>query len=67
MQIFINNQEIEIFRGATVMDAILSFSKHEYHLVKTGQTIVLDRFGKLTEPDGELTEGQVLILKKINP
>jgi len=64
MQVFINNREIEIFRGARVIDAILQYSKHAHNLVKIGQTLVFDRFGNITESDGELTEGQILFLKK---
>lgn len=64
MTIFINNQKIEIFRGAMVRDAILRYSKDDYDLLQCGRIMVFDRFGNITEPDGELTEGQVLYLKK---
>jgi len=64
MIVFINDQKIEIFSGAMVMDAILQYSKDEYTRLRNGQTLVFDRFGNITEPDGALTEGQILYLKK---
>jgi len=64
MKVNINSREIEIFRGATVQDAVMAFSERSCRLLKKGEILAFDRFGNPTEPDGELTEGQIITLKK---
>jgi len=64
VKIFINDREIEIFRGATVLEAIHRYSERACRMVLNGTLLVIDRFGNLTEADGELTEGQKIHLKK---
>jgi hypothetical protein len=64
MIVYINNTEINIFKGARIRDAILAYSLHTLKMVQTGKLSIFDRFGNLTEPDGPLIEGQRLTLKR---
>jgi hypothetical protein len=65
MIVIINRKKVELFRGATVNDAIRTFSQRWHYLLVEGKAQVTDRFGNLTEPDGELTDNQVINIKKI--
>jgi hypothetical protein len=62
MKVIVNGEEVIIFRGATVSDAVRNYSEKLFRQLKKGELIITDRFGNLTEPDGELTEGEILIL-----
>ena len=64
MKVFINKQEVTIFEGANVGDAVLSYSKRSYKKIMDGNLIIIDSFGNITEPDGKLKEGQVIRIKK---
>ena len=64
MKIRIDNTEVIVFRGATVSDAVRVYSKKLYADLVNGKIMVYDRFGNRIEPDGELTEGQIIHLKK---
>lgn len=63
MKAFINNFEINIFKGATIRDAVLAYSKHSSKKLNSGYLAVYDRFGFLTEPDGPVSEGRHFFLK----
>ena len=63
MKVIINNKEIIIFRGATLREAILSYSLFSYRKLMHGYLGIYDRFGFLTEPDGPVSEGQRFYLK----
>ncbi|MEI6455595.1 MAG: hypothetical protein WCO93_04850 [bacterium] len=63
MKVYINNKEIDIFRGATILDAVRKYSPHSCRRVMNETLMVIDRFGNRTEPDGEPTEGQHFQLK----
>jgi hypothetical protein len=63
MNIFINEKKISVFNGATLKDAVLSYSTQAFKMVKNGYLGIYDRFGFLTEPDGPVTEGQHFYLK----
>jgi len=65
MIVCINDKEITIFKGARLADAVLSYSKHSYKMVKSGYLAIFDRFGFLTEADGPALEGQHFFLKVI--
>jgi hypothetical protein len=65
MKVFLNNKEITIFKGATLGEVVLSFSKTSYRKVQTGVLGIFDRFGYLTEPDGPAFEGQQYYLRII--
>lgn len=64
MRVVIDGKEITVFRGATVSDAVRIYSEKIYAELLRGEITVYDRFGNRTEPDGELTEGQVIHLKR---
>jgi hypothetical protein len=61
---FINDREITIFSGATVRDAVRSYSGRSSEQLEKGLLKVVDRFGNETDAGGELTAGQKLYLKK---
>ena len=63
MKVYINDKIVTIFKGATVSDAVLTYSKHSYKLLQGGYLSIFDRFGNLTEPDGSVVEGQHFQLK----
>ena len=63
LKVVVNGQEIVIFRGARVQDAVRAFSEESCRLLMKGVLIAFDRFGNRTDPDGELSEGQVINLK----
>jgi hypothetical protein len=65
MIIIINTKKVELFRGATVTDAIRIFSERWHTLLSEGRARVTDRFGNITEPDGELTDNQVIHIERI--
>jgi hypothetical protein len=63
MIVYINQQEIVIFAGARIQDAILAYSRDELDRVIKGDVLIFDRFGNLTDPDGAMIEGQHFTLK----
>jgi hypothetical protein len=64
VKVLINKHEVVIFSGATVADAVRAYSRRSSKLLENGKFNVLDQFGNQTETGGELTEGQILFLKK---
>ncbi len=64
MKVFVNRKEIAIFTGARVIDALRSYSLRSAGFVLKGTYIVFDRFGNITGPDGRLTDGQILTIRK---
>lgn len=65
MIVTLNNNEVRIFKGATIADMVLAYSQRSYKMFKTGKLCVHDRFGNLTEADGPVYEGQVFFLKRV--
>ena len=63
MKVFINNKKIEIFTGARVKDALLKYSKKDYHLVLKGERAVVDTKGNEISLDGEVSEGEIFFIK----
>ncbi|MEL6534572.1 MAG: hypothetical protein AAFQ98_04130 [Bacteroidota bacterium] len=45
MEILVNNQAVDIFRGARVKDAVLQYSLDEYREVIRGRKVVEDEQG----------------------
>lgn len=64
MKVFVNRKEIAIFTGARVIDALRNYSLRSAGLVVKGIYTVYDRYGNITEPDGRLTDGQILTIRK---
>ncbi len=63
MKVFINNSGVSVFKGATLMDAVHSYSGRTARLLKSGYFSIFDRFGNLTETDGPVAEGQHFFIK----
>jgi hypothetical protein len=64
MKVTLNNNEIIIFKGATIGEMVLAYSARSHKMLKSGKLCVYDRFGNLTETDGPVYEGQLFFLKR---
>ena len=60
MTIRLNDSTLEIFKGATVKDVLLKYSKEEYHAVVKNQKKITDKRKNPVDLDGELSDGQQL-------
>jgi hypothetical protein len=65
MKAYLNNKEIEIFRGATIHELLMAYSLRSTRMVKEGKWLVIDRFGNQTETDAPVSEGQHFMIKQI--
>lgn len=63
MRVFINDEEVTLFNGATVLDAIRMYYTEHNKILPDTLSIITDRFGNRVAPDGELTEGNHLYIK----
>jgi hypothetical protein len=63
MNLFINDEAITVFNGATVKDAIRAFYVQHNKKLPNSLPIITDGYGNNVAPDGELTEGNHLYLK----
>ncbi len=63
MHITVNGREVEIFAGARVADAVRKFSRAEWTRVRKNEKAVCDRHGHEVGLDGELHEGEALVVK----
>lgn len=63
MKLYVNDDEITIFNGAKVEDALRKYSMDEYKKVKKGKMYVHDKFGNKVMLGGELREGAELFTK----
>lgn len=67
MEIFVNNISIPVFEGARAIDAIRSYYRMLHHSVPDPFPLILDSYGNIIEPDGELTSrSRIYILDKSN-
>lgn len=66
MKVIVNRTELEIFRGAKVADAIRMYFVHHKKALPKTLPKVEDRYGNTVAPDGALSEGSRLIIKKNN-
>ncbi len=66
MKITVNNTPLEIHNGAKVQDAILEY--YSQHGKKCPKHLhpVEDRYGNEVAPDGELSDGNILVIKTKN-
>ena len=64
MKVTLNNNEITIFKGATISEMVLAYSLRSHKMLQHGKLCVYDRFGNLTEPDGPVYDGQLFYLKR---
>jgi len=63
MKITVNNVALELHNGARVKDAINSYYTRSGRKIPKRLPAAEDRFGNMVAPDGELTEGNILIIK----
>lgn len=63
MKVFINNQEVELFSGARVKDALMKYSLKEYYLVMEGEKVIVDDMGNRYSLDGEISGGECFTLE----
>ncbi len=63
MKISVNNVPIEIFNGAKVKDAVISYYSQENKRMPNSFPEVKDTYGNIVAEDGELNEGNKLFLK----
>ncbi len=66
MKIKVNNTQLEIFDGATVLDALRVYHKHRKRKFPKVLPTIYDVYGNKVAPDGELTEGNALFIKRKN-
>ncbi|MCU0458303.1 MAG: metallophosphoesterase, partial [Bacteroidales bacterium] len=62
MKITVNNTLLELHHGAMVKDAIISYYSRAGKRVPKKMPHIEDRFGNSVSPDGELTEGNTLVI-----
>lgn len=62
MKVAVNGNEIELFSGARVKDALLKYAKQTYKNVLNAQQQVVDHDNHPVGLDGELTAGQHLFI-----
>jgi len=65
LKIRINRTELELFSGATIADAVLSYYALHRKKIPKIFPAVKDRFGNFVAPDGRLSEGNQLYIKTI--
>ena len=63
MRIFINNEELTIFNGATVLDVLRAYYVKHNKKLPAILPAVYDAYGNSVAHDGELTEGNHLFIK----
>jgi len=58
MKAKINDQTIEIFKGAKIKDLLRSYSYQKYKEVKKGTAVLKDSGGNIANLDGEINNNQ---------
>lgn len=67
MVIFVNNISISLFEGAKLIDAIRSYYRVLHQTIPEELPIVVDNYGNIIEPDGELSaQSHLFIIDKSN-
>ncbi|MFH1119927.1 MAG: hypothetical protein V1775_08885 [Bacteroidota bacterium] len=66
MKVFVNDIEIVVFTGATTRDAILSYFRSIQSPVPDPLPLILDPYGNIIEPDGELSENNQIFIVESN-
>ena len=63
MKITVNSTPLELYNGAKVKDAILKYYSQQGKSVPKPNPIVEDSYGNKVAYNGELTDGNTLIIK----
>jgi len=64
MQVKVNDKVIEIFAGARVENAVQAYSRTAWRNVRGKKYSVFDGFGHEISPDGELSGGEELFIRR---
>jgi hypothetical protein len=64
MHIKVNHKTVEIFSGARVMDVLRKYSAITWKQVQKGSKAVFDGHGHEVGLDGELSDGDRLVVKR---
>lgn len=64
MHIQVNHKTVEIFSGARVMDVLRKYSASTWKQVQKGSKAVFDGHGHEVGLDGELRDGDRLVVKR---
>jgi 5'-nucleotidase / UDP-sugar diphosphatase len=64
MKITVNNIQLELHNGARVKDAVLKYYSQKGQPIPKPFPTVEDRYGNTVDSDGELTEGDTLIINE---
>ncbi|MGE5342852.1 MAG: hypothetical protein ACM3SY_15370 [Candidatus Omnitrophota bacterium] len=67
MKVYVNDQELNLFSGALVKDALFAYSEEAHESVRKGEKKVMDKWGNTVELNGELSDGQILFVKPYDP
>lgn len=63
MKIYINEQELILFQGATALDAVRQFYTSKGMKIPKKTPLISDKYGNEVSPDGSLSEGNQLFIK----
>ena len=66
MKVIINTEEIEIFRGARVEDAVRKFDRKLLRELKNGSAETFDKYGNRLSLSSPLNENSQITIKKIS-
>jgi len=64
MKVTVNNITLDLFNGAKVKDAILSYYAQKKEKCPDPMPVIEDKYGNVVEADGELAEGSKLYIKE---
>lgn len=62
MEVKVNNETVEIFKGAQVKDVIRKYSLEEYKKIKNNKSLVNDKDGNIIMLSGELNGNEKLFI-----
>ncbi|MDZ5472022.1 hypothetical protein SM124_09715 [Bacillus sp. 31A1R] len=65
MKVLINQEEVVLFRGASLKHALLKKNQGLYNLVLTGEATIFDQYGNEVEMNGAAEEGMAYTVQQI--
>lgn len=57
MKVYVNDQEVSLFEGAKVIDAVRAYARIMGRKLPSPLPIIYDGYGNEIQPDGALTQG----------
>jgi len=67
MKVMVNDKPVEVFSGARVKDVVRKHSRTAWKKVRGKKYSVFDRYGHEVALDGELSGGEELFVKSVDP